>query len=96
MYYLIALPLAALLYHSIWNLGKKYMGREPFWLQVYAFATLMYIFVTVISLVHFICERLGIPGSISIYLMAFVGIAVIVCAVKFYPKKIKDEGKEWN
>jgi hypothetical protein len=96
MYYLIALPLAALLYHSIWNLGKKYMGREPFWLKVYAFATLIYIFLTPVSLVHFICERLGIPGSISFYLTAFVGITVLVLAIKFYPKEVKDKGKEWN
>lgn len=98
MYYLIALPIAALLYHSIWNLGKKYMGHEPFWLKVYAFASLIYIIVTPISFVYFISGKLGLSNSISAYLALFISITVLVLAIKFYPKQIiqKDGVKEWK
>lgn len=98
MYYLVALPIAVLLYHSIWNLGKKYMGHEPFWLKIYAFAALIYIIVTPISFVYFISERLGFSNSTSAYLAIFIGITVLVSTIKFYPKQViqKDGVKEWE
>lgn len=96
MFYLIALPVAALLYHSVNVLLKQYVGREPLWLKTYALASLAY-FVAIPSLfVRYVSVNIGLSNETSAYAMAIVGTIILVVTIRFAPTKDKEKTRELN
>ncbi|MCM3405930.1 hypothetical protein [Cytobacillus oceanisediminis] len=96
MYYFIALPIAALLYHSICLLLKKYMDREPFWLKIYALAGLGYIIAAPSLFINFLTRELGFSNETSAYSMGITAILVLLLAIKFAPSKQREKTEEWS
>jgi hypothetical protein len=96
VYYLFAIPIAVLLYWSIHHLGEKFLGHEPLWLKIYASLALIYIVITPVVLVNYLSQSAGLPGSTSAFLMAITGFLVLFSAIKFYPKKVVQQGTEWK
>ncbi|MBK5482991.1 hypothetical protein JFV29_14175 [Peribacillus sp. TH16] len=87
VYYLIAIPIAVLLYHSIWIIGKKYIGKEPLWLKVYLWCVLLYVVITPTVFVNYLFDKLKIPGTITTYAMLLTGLLVFFLAITCYPKQ---------
>ena len=93
MYYLIAIPIAALLYHSIWILGKEYLGKEPLWLKIYMLLSLIYIVVIPAASVNYLLDKLGFSETISAIVMGLTVFVIFFLAITHYPKRtIKKDG----
>ncbi|RVP93315.1 hypothetical protein CN069_33890 [Sinorhizobium meliloti] len=96
MIYLIALPIAALLYHSICLLLRKHMDREPFWLKAYALFGLFYIIAAPSLFVNFLSREFGFSNATSAYSMGITAILVLFLTIKFAPSKQKEKTEEWS
>lgn len=95
MFYLLALPIAALLYHSIYRLMVKYIGREPLWLKIYVLVALIYIVGAPVLFINYLSQKLGLSDPASVYATGIIGLGIFLTIINTLPKK-RTEGREWS
>ncbi|MFD0047993.1 hypothetical protein ACFVHQ_01405 [Actinomycetes bacterium NPDC127524] len=98
MGYLVAFIIAFLLHVSIYRLGKKYLGKEPYWLRIYSLLVLAIIFITPVNTVNNWLQSVNLTGAASFFAMFVPGLIAVFLAIKFYPNQVfhKDGFREYE
>ncbi|WP_026562503.1 hypothetical protein [Bacillus sp. J37] len=90
-FYLVAIPVALLWFHSMYVLLEKHNGEEYWWLRTYLFLGMIYFIAIPTLAVKDITEFFGLSNGISATLMGITGIVLILVLINKTPKKQKGE-----
>lgn len=86
MFYIVAVPVALLWFHSMYLLLEKYQGKEPFWLKCYLVVGAIY-FIAIPSVAVFkVCEYFNLSNATSAWVMGITGTIMILILISKTPK----------
>lgn len=89
MFYLIAIPVCMLWFHSMYLLLEKYNGKEPLWLKCYLTLGMIYFIATPTLAVKELVEFLNLSNGVSATIMGITGTLMILFLINKTPKTTK-------